>query len=365
MLKLKIIINIVTLVALAWLVYTFRLQLTDALVYLQNLSWWLFLLHIPCQCLVMVTTGAFYYSFFKNIKESGSLTFSDACKTSLEMYFVNNILPSGGAVGFSYLGLRLRPFGIRFATSTLVHSMRFVLTFLGFLLLLGPGLLILAADDKANDLALVIGRDIFFLTLVGAAIFVFLISSRQRIHGFVVWLPKVINQIAQRLPKVPTEIIQISKVERVLGEIHKGYRYLSRNPSALRAPALYALATNIFDVLAIYFLFLAFGVPVNIGAVILAYAVANFTGLIVFLPGNIGPYEALMVAVLLLAGVENQAAAISVTLLFRVSKVVLFIPLGYICYHKAVSQYIKHRELLRRSKRKRSFKKSKIAKKKT
>ena len=240
--------------------------------------------------------------------------------------------------GFSYLSLRLRPLGVNFASSTLAQSMRFAMTFISFLVILGIGLFLLAIDGKANDLVMLMGGSVFFLVIAGTGLFVFLINSQRRIKEFVAWLPKAINKLVQVIHyKSKKELIDIVKVERVLGEVHSGYIRLRRNKMALKKPFFYALAVNFFELLTIYLVYLAFGEMVNPGAVILAYAIANFAGLVAVLPGGVGVYEALMAAVLTVAGVD-KALAISATLVYRVINLLVFIPIGLFFYHLAINK---------------------------
>ena len=73
----------------------------------------------------------------------------------------------------------------------------------------------------------------------------------------------------------------------------------------------------------------------NFGAVILAYSVANFAGLVSVLPGGVGVYEALMTAVLVAAGVP-AALSIPVTVMYRVLSMGIQLPAGFYFYHKAL-----------------------------
>jgi uncharacterized protein (TIRG00374 family) len=65
------------------------------------------------------------------------------------------------------------------------------------------------------------------------------------------------------------------------------------------------------------------GQTINPGAVILAYSVASFAGLVSVLPGGIGIYEALMTATLASAGVPS-ALALSATLIYRIFTIIIF-----------------------------------------
>jgi uncharacterized protein (TIRG00374 family) len=92
---------------------------------------------------------------------------------------------------------------------------------------------------------------------------------------------------------------------------------------------------NTTEILAVYVVYIAFGHWVNPGAVILAYAVANFAGLISVLPGGVGIYEALMTATLAAAGVP-AAVSIPVTVMYRVLNITIQVIPGYFFYHKAL-----------------------------
>jgi uncharacterized protein (TIRG00374 family) len=89
--------------------------------------------------------------------------------------------------------------------------------------------------------------------------------------------------------------------------------------------------------------YVAFGHWVNLGAVILAYAVANFAGLISVLPGGVGVYEGLMTLVLAAGGVP-PAISLPATVMYRVLNTLLQVPPGYYLYHKHLQQGPAERE---------------------
>ena len=99
------------------------------------------------------------------------------------------------------------------------------------------------------------------------------------------------------------------------------------------------MVANITEIAALYAVYVAFGEYVNIGAVILAYAVANFAGLISVLPAGIGIYEFLMTGVLVATGVP-AGLSISVTIMFRLVTMAVQLPPGYFFYQKAVKDGI-------------------------
>ncbi|HET7630254.1 MAG TPA: lysylphosphatidylglycerol synthase transmembrane domain-containing protein, partial [Candidatus Saccharimonadales bacterium] len=102
-----------------------------------------------------------------------------------------------------------------------------------------------------------------------------------------------------------------------------------------QAPFWWAFVYNLTEVLVIYVVYIAFGEWVNLGAIILAYAVANFAGLVSVLPGGVGIYEGLMTAVLATAGVR-PALSLPVTVMYRVLSTLVQVPPGYLLYHRAI-----------------------------
>jgi uncharacterized protein (TIRG00374 family) len=80
---------------------------------------------------------------------------------------------------------------------------------------------------------------------------------------------------------------------------------------------------------------MAFGQWVNLGAVIIAYAVANFAGLVSVLPGGVGVYEGLMIAILAAGGVP-AALSLPVIIAYRVLNTLLQVPLGGLFYYQRI-----------------------------
>jgi uncharacterized protein (TIRG00374 family) len=98
---------------------------------------------------------------------------------------------------------------------------------------------------------------------------------------------------------------------------------------------LYAFLANVTEVAAVYVVYIAFGELVNIGSVILAYAIANFAGLVSVLPGGVGIYEGLMTIVLAATGIPARVS-LPVTVMYRVLNTLIQIPPGYYLYERAL-----------------------------
>lgn len=331
----KLVINLVTFIALGALIYGVRKEILETLDNLKNLEVWALLLIIPAQILNYHSYAELYQSLFRIL--GARVRYLKMFRLSLELNFVNNVFPSGGVTGISYFGVRMKSMGVSPGKSTLVQMIRYILVFVSFQMLLAVGLIVLAIGGQANSFAILVAGSLATLLFVGTLGAMFIVGSKRRINGFFTYITRVVNRVIKVVrPKHP-ETINIAKVQGLFTELHENYMELRKQPKVLRRPLVHALMANVAEVLTIYVVYIAFGEWVNPGAVIIAYAIANFAGLISVLPGGVGIYEALMTAVLASAGVP-AGVSIPITITYRVLNMTLQLPPGYYFYHKALRE---------------------------
>lgn len=329
----KLLLNIVTVTILVVLVYAIRHQLAETLRDFRKVNLWALILIVPIEAWNYDAQARLYNRLFEILGDK--LGYKFWYQLSLELNFINSVFPSGGVSGISYLGVRLRRNNIRAGRAALVQLMKLVLVFFAFEVLLLFGVLILAAMGKVNNFTILVAGSLTTLLIIGTAVFGFIIGSRERIEIFFTGMAKVVNRIIHLVrPKHP-ETINIERLRPLFDELHENYVLFQSRYKELKAPFLQALIVNMTEVLAVYVVYLAFGHWVNIGAVILAYAVANFAGLISVLPGGIGIYEALMTGVLVAAGIP-AAVSIPVVVMYRVVNTIIQLPPGYVFYHRTL-----------------------------
>jgi uncharacterized protein (TIRG00374 family) len=328
----KLILNIITLVALIGLIYATRGQLGDTLKNLAKVHASLLLRLIPVELLNYHAQAKLYQGLFRLV--GNELPYKFLYKTSVELNFVNHVFPSGGVTGISYFGLRLRDGeAITGGKATLIQVMKLALTFLSFEVLILFGILCLAVAGRVNNLTILVASSLSTLLLVGTAGFVFIVGSKQRINSFFTAVTLAINRVILVVrPKHP-ETINIEKAKATFNDFHDNYQQLKNSWRQLRGPFWWAFLANLTEVLAVYVVYLAFGKLINFGAVILAYAIANFAGLVSVLPGGVGVYEGLMTAVLASTGVP-VGVSLPVTVMYRVLNTLLQLPPGYYFYQQ-------------------------------
>ena len=335
--RLKIFLTLGTLIALAVLIYGLRAQIADAIADLARINILILLLIIPLKIVNYDAYARLYRNLFTIV--GNKVRYRSMYRLSLELNLVNSILPSGGISGISYFTVRCRALGIGASKSTLAQIGKLLLLFVSFQPLLVLGLIFLAMREHVNNLVLVTATVLITLLVVGTFGGLYVIESRSRINNFLTSITRILNKTVRLFRPRVKEAIDIELAQATFNDLHDNYQVYKKNWRALRYPFIHTMTANITEIAALYAVYVAFGEYVNIGAVILAYAVANFAGLISVLPAGIGIYEFLMTGVLVATGIP-AGLSISVTIMFRLVTMAIQLPPGYFFYQKAVKDGI-------------------------
>lgn len=329
--KWKTYITYITFLALAGSIYALRHQIAQVVDNLGKVNTWALLLMLPIQFINYDAYARMYQRMYATLGER--LKYWTLFRVQLELNFVNHVFPSGGVTGVSYFGLRMKDQGVTAGKSTLIQVMKFGLLLISYEVLLVLGLFCLAVVGRTNNLTILVLASLATLMVVVTLGGMFIVSSEKRVNDFFTYITQVANRIIQIVRPRHPETINIAKVQGMFNELHHNYVFLRKNSQELKWPLFYGLVANITEVMTVYVVYIAFGHLVNFGAVIIAYAIANFAGLVSVLPGGLGIYEGLMTAVLATAGVR-PALSIPVTVMYRVLNTVIQLPPGYYYYHQ-------------------------------
>lgn len=331
--------SIFTFLLIAVIVFFSRHELYRAWELLGQVNIWLLLLLIPLQILSYYAVGEMVFSYLRSKKSIDHIPPLTLARLSLEMNFVNHILPSGGVSGVSYMSWRLGGYGVSAGRATMAQGVRFTMGFAAYITLLLLALLAVTIDGNINRwIILVSGALITFLvgTMVGG---VFLISSSARITKFGQWLTRSINTLVRRVSFGRVKkLLKDDKVHNFLHDIHTDFVELRREKRILLKPFLWGILMNITEVGLFMVTFWALGESVNPAPIMIAFGVATFAGVFVVTPGGAGAYEAIMVGFVTLAGVSGSVAIAGIVL----TRVILLfgtIVLGYVFYQLALLKY--------------------------
>lgn len=311
-----------------------RHQIGDTIHNLGRVNAWALLLMIPVEALNYHAQARLYQRLFAIV--GNRLSYGFLYRTSLELNFVNHVFPSGGVTGMSYFTLRMRK-GKELSSgrATLVHIIKVGLYIVAYEVLLILGVVALAVMGRVNGLVILVTASLSTLLVVGTFVFAYIVGSRSRINSFFTALTRVINWLIHLVRPRYKETININQARGLFDDFHDNYNEIRKSWSKLQTPFWYSLLADATEIAAIYVVYIAFGKFVNIGAVILAYGIANFAGLISVLPGGVGVYEGLMTAVLAATGIP-PSVSLPVTVMYRVLNTLIQIPPGYYLYQRAV-----------------------------
>jgi putative heme transporter len=332
----KMLLNIFTLVALAMLLYAIRGQVVPTFDHVTRAGAWMLLIIVPLEGLNYHAQARLYQKIFRVLGDR--LAYWQLYRASLELNFVNHMFPSGGVTGFSYFALRMRREGqVSGTRASLVQCVKLAMVFIAFEAMLAVGVAGVAVSGHGTVLAVLVAAALTAVLALGGGAFLFVVGDRNRLGELLdgaAAIPRVLMRLVRR-----SETATVRALDRrnVGDEFHTDFSATTKAWKKLNSAFWYALLANVTEVAVIFCVFVAFGHWVNVGAIIIAYGVANFAGLISVLPGGVGIYEALMVVVLGSMGV-SPAVTLPVIVTYRILNTLVQVPPGYVFYQRTLSR---------------------------
>ena len=337
-------LSIATFALIGVIIYFSRHELVRAFELLGQVNLWILALLLPVQLIMYFAGGEMMFSYLRAKKVTDNVPPATQARMALEMNFVNHVLPSAGVSGLSYMTWRLNKLGIPAGRATMAQVVRFATGFMSFIVLLVISVVIVTIDGNLNRWIILVSAALVMF-MVGAMVGgVYLISNRKRIDKFSVWMTKTVNRTVRKLTKGKKRVVMhAEKVEEFFDDMHGDFEALMKDKRLLLKPFLWGILFTAMDVAVFWVTFLALGQPVNPAPILIAYGVATLAGFIVVTPGGAGAYEAIMVAFLAIAGLE-QGAAIAGIVLARVILLLSTIGFGYLFYQHALITYGRNRQ---------------------
>ena len=332
-------LTIVTLVLLSIVVVAAWPEIRKAWGLLARVDIWILLLLIPIQLASYYATGGMIFSYLRakgNVKDMGRWSMA---RLALELNFVNHILPSGGAAGFSYLAWVLNRHKVSVSRSTMAQIVRFALTFISFVLLLIVAMTILIFNHQIDRTIVIVGSSLIVVAVGGTLLGIWLIKDLARMRKFSNWLTKTANKFINWITRgKKKDIVKGASLLEFFDGLHDDFLAIRRDRKILFVPFIWAIIANILDVALIWVAFWSLGYPVDAAILFVAFGIASIAGAVSVTPGGAGVYEAVMVAFLAASNVPAEIA-IAGTLLARVMLLSGTILFGYIFYQLTILKY--------------------------
>lgn len=337
--------SIITVVLLAIVIIAAWPEIVKAWGLMGTVDLWILLMLIPVQLLSYYATGSMIFSYLRSKGNLENMSRWSMARLALELNFVNHILPSGGAAGFSYLAWVLKKQKVSVSRSTMAQIIRFVLTFLSFILLLIIAMIILFFRHKIEFVTIAVGSGLVVATVTGLWLGVWLIKSNDRLRRFSAWLSKVSNRFIRWITRGrKRKIVKEETLLEFFDGLHDDYLAIRRERKILDKPFMWAIIANILDVTLIWIAFWSLGYPLDPALLFIAFGLASIVGALSVTPGGTGVYETVMVAFLAASGV-TPGVAIAGTILARVTLLAGTILFGYAFYQLTLIKYGKRPDL--------------------
>lgn len=336
--RIKLVLNIITLVILGLVVYSSREDLGNVATELSDANLFLLLLFIPLQALNYHAYARMYQETFNLLGEK--VGYWDMVKVSTEMSFVNYVFPSAGISGFGYFSLRMRSLGVRGVRSTMAQTLRWGIVLASFIPVLGLGVLLLALRNQANNMVVLAASGLAFGVLILIMLVGFLLEQHNGLRNFTFFVLEKVEIVVNFFKKKKVDLLnkeRRGKITRNFSRLEKDYRAVRGNWKGFAYTCRWGVLANLTEVMTIGVCFMALGAEPVWGAIIVSYGVANIGSFIGILPGGHGVYEALMTAVLVSAGVP-AGLSLTAVLTYRLVTTVLYVPPGYYFYSKAIAE---------------------------
>lgn len=306
--------------------------INDFLKVLGDARWYVLVL-VPLVQLLSYLSSARYYQVVLEIF-GHKVELRRLFDMALGINFVNQVFPSGGLSGASFLSKGLRG-EVPAGKATLAQVMRYIFTYLSFLAVLILGFLMLFLGNEVNRVTVRLTLLIILVIVVGSLLLMVLIADRSRLEQVGERAARFVNWLTRIVSRRHRKVITPEQLQRFFNEFYIGYKILMTDKRSWGKPLFYCFTTSLAEVATVYVVVLGFGEVVNPGVVIGAYAIANFFSLLSFFSGGIGFFEASMVAALAALGMP-LALALSVTVAYRGLNFIFMLPPGYLVYRKEI-----------------------------
>jgi len=290
---------------------------------------WLFI------CIAVIFILIYYYSFTLLYYYSFVLVGVKSKVMSLfPLMFASvfaNLVPTGGTGGAALFihDAALRKESVaKTAIGTLLVQL---FDFTSFLFVLGFGIAYLLTKHDLKTYQ-VIASSILILA-IGIIITLLMISLWQirLIKKLLKFFQKIINRISNIIRHKDT--LSYDWSEKAGNDFQNAALAIAYNPKLVLKIIGIALLTHVFELIALYFLFIAFSQEIWLGVLVTGYSMTHLFTTITITPQGIGMVEGIMTLIFTSLGIHAEKAAV-ITLVFRGMNLWLPLFIGFLLLRK-------------------------------
>ena len=206
--------------------------------------------------------------------------------------FVNVVTPTAGVGGMAIFISEARRKDYSSGRITVASAMFVLFDYVGFLMVLALGLIVLFRRDKLQISELA-ASGVLLLIAIGIASLLYLgMYSEQKLGRFLASVATLVNKIARLVQRDKTrDYLSVDRAFTFSRDIADGMRELRGKPRELLIPLLLALSSKVLLIFVLFFVFLAFGVPPSLGTLIAGFSIAFLFMIVSPTPSGVGFVE--------------------------------------------------------------------------
>jgi uncharacterized protein (TIRG00374 family) len=248
------------------------------------------LLAILFEGIWLVNVAALYRTIYRLLGIDENL--KDLFLTAAAANFVNVVTPTAGVGGMAVFITEARRKNYSRGRATVASAIYVLFDYVGFLMVLALGLLVLFRRDKL-EMTEITASGIFLLVAgVIAALLYLGMYSEQRLGQFLAWMAGIVNKIVRLFRRDKTShYIPPERAYEFAHDISEGMQELRGKPNKLGLPMLLALSGKSLLIIILFLVFMAFDVPVSAGTLIAGYSMAFLFTVVSPTPSGVGIVE--------------------------------------------------------------------------
>lgn len=322
------------LVAFAAVIILHFGQFSELVRLLRQARWYVLTFVLLAQAFSYYCNAKYYQSFLKIFNYR--VPVKKLYQAALVINFVNQIFPSGGISGVSFLTRALHEEEVPTGKATLAQLARYIFTYLSFLVVLVIGFLLLFLGGNVSHVASRVTLLLILFIIIGSLLLIVIVGERHRVEKLAGFMVRAVNRLGRLWMGRRRKAITQDQQKRFFDEFYHGYHTVLAEHGHWWRPLFWALGGNLAEVGTVYVVYVAFaGHLTNPGIVIAAYTLANLLSLVSFFSSGLGIYEATMIATFVTLGVPSLLA-ISVTVVYRALNLLIFLPFGFYFYRQEI-----------------------------
>jgi len=258
--------------------------------------------------------------------------------STIALNFVNQVLPSGGASGTTYMIYAFKD-AAKPGQLTLIQLGRYLFGFITYVpLLITAFIWLMASGDLNRQLEIALGG-LTLAALPGTILILAAVRNQTLVDTVVIKLIGAANRAVRFFTRRPLGPLKVDKDRGFLKEFNSGVEFLRQQKGHLLVPYLYMQISTLLEVTLVNTAFGVLGAEVHPAAILVAFTAANIAGAISIIPGDVGVHELAVITTLSYIGVE-PGTAIAGALLYRVFNKLIVMAVGFFCYLRMIKPLV-------------------------